>query len=78
MSPTMPGGYSFTVALEDEQATQRLMAVIAGLIEPGDLMFTGSPAGVGLPRGEKLAPGDLVRIESPVIGSMEVTIQPQA
>ena len=27
-------------------------------IEAGDLMFTGSPAGVGLPRGEKLAPGE--------------------
>jgi len=26
-------------------------------IEPGDMMFTGSPAGVGLPRGEKLKPG---------------------
>ena len=38
-------------------------------------MFTGSPAGVGLPRGEKLAPGDCVRIESPVIGAMEVVIQ---
>jgi 2-keto-4-pentenoate hydratase/2-oxohepta-3-ene-1,7-dioic acid hydratase in catechol pathway len=44
-------------------------------IEAGDLMFTGSPAGVGLPRGEKLAPGDCVRIESPVIGAMEVLIQ---
>ena len=44
-------------------------------IEAGDLMFTGSPAGVGLPRGEKLAPGDCVRIESPLIGAMEVLIQ---
>lgn len=44
-------------------------------IEAGDLMFTGSPAGVGLPRGEKLARGDRVRIESPVIGAMEVIIQ---
>lgn len=44
-------------------------------IEPGDMMFTGSPAGVGLPRGEKLAPGDRVRIEADIIGSMEVVIQ---
>ncbi len=44
-------------------------------IEAGDLMFTGSPAGVGLPRGEKLARGDRVRIQSPVIGAMEVIIQ---
>ncbi len=45
-------------------------------IEAGDLMFTGSPAGVGLPRGEKLAPGDRVRVESAPIGAMEVIIQP--
>ncbi len=44
-------------------------------IEPGDLMFTGSPAGVGLPRGERLHPGDRVRIESDKIGAMEVVIQ---
>lgn len=45
-------------------------------IEAGDLMFTGSPAGVGLPRGEKLVPGDRVCIESEHIGLMEVIIQP--
>lgn len=45
-------------------------------IEPGDVMFTGSPAGVGMPRGEKLAPGDIVRIEADAIGAMEVVIQP--
>jgi 2-keto-4-pentenoate hydratase/2-oxohepta-3-ene-1,7-dioic acid hydratase in catechol pathway len=44
-------------------------------IEPGDMMFTGSPAGVGLPRGEKLQPGDTVRIEADLIGSMEVVIR---
>jgi 2-keto-4-pentenoate hydratase/2-oxohepta-3-ene-1,7-dioic acid hydratase in catechol pathway len=44
-------------------------------IEAGDLMFTGSPAGVGLPRGEKLRRGDRVRVESPDIGVMEVVIQ---
>jgi 2-keto-4-pentenoate hydratase/2-oxohepta-3-ene-1,7-dioic acid hydratase in catechol pathway len=44
-------------------------------IEPGDMMFTGSPAGVGLPRGEKLKRGDVVRIEADAIGAMEVAIQ---
>jgi 2-keto-4-pentenoate hydratase/2-oxohepta-3-ene-1,7-dioic acid hydratase in catechol pathway len=44
-------------------------------IEPGDMMFTGSPAGVGLPRGEKLKPGDVVRIEADAIGAMEVGIR---
>jgi 2-keto-4-pentenoate hydratase/2-oxohepta-3-ene-1,7-dioic acid hydratase in catechol pathway len=45
-------------------------------IEPGDVMLTGSPAGVGLPRGERLVPGDVVRIEADQIGAMEVVIQP--
>jgi 2-keto-4-pentenoate hydratase/2-oxohepta-3-ene-1,7-dioic acid hydratase in catechol pathway len=38
------------------------------------MMFTGSPAGVGFPRGEKLASGDVVRIEADAIGAMEVKI----
>ncbi len=41
------GGYSFTVALEDEQATLRLMADIAGLIEPGDLITLSGDLGAG-------------------------------
>jgi 2-keto-4-pentenoate hydratase/2-oxohepta-3-ene-1,7-dioic acid hydratase in catechol pathway len=45
-------------------------------IEPGDVMLTGSPAGVGWPRGEKLAAGDVVRLWGAGIGEMEVTIQP--
>ena len=44
-------------------------------IEPGDMMFTGSPAGVGLPRGEKLASGDVIRIEADAVGAMEVVVQ---
>ena len=44
-------------------------------IEPGDLMLTGSPAGVGMPRGEKLSPGDVVVIESAATGPMQVIIQ---
>ena len=44
-------------------------------IEPGDMMFTGSPAGVGLPRGEKLASGDVIRIEADLVGAMEIVIQ---
>jgi len=44
-------------------------------IEPGDLMFTGSPAGVGLPRGERLHPGDVVSVEGEKIGVMQVSLQ---
>jgi 2-keto-4-pentenoate hydratase/2-oxohepta-3-ene-1,7-dioic acid hydratase in catechol pathway len=56
---------------------EQIAGVSRGIrIEAGDLMFTGSPAGVGLPRGEKLAAGDRVRVESRSIGAMEVVIQP--
>ena len=56
---------------------EQIAGVSCGIsIEAGDLMFTGSPAGVGLPRGEKLAIGDRVRVESEAIGAMEVVIQP--
>ncbi len=44
-------------------------------IEPGDVMFTGSPAGVGMPRGERLKPGDRVSVSNDAIGAMEVVIQ---
>ena len=47
MVPTPAGEYSFTVALEDEQATRRLMADIAGLIEPGDLITLSGDLGAG-------------------------------
>src|SRR5665213_429798 len=47
MFPTTPGGFSFTVALEDERATGRLMADIAGLIEPGDLITLSGDLGAG-------------------------------
>jgi 2-keto-4-pentenoate hydratase/2-oxohepta-3-ene-1,7-dioic acid hydratase in catechol pathway len=32
-------------------------------LEPGDVIATGTPAGVGVPRGEFLRPGDVVEIE---------------
>lgn len=32
-------------------------------LQPGDVIATGTPAGVGMPRGEFLKPGDQVRIE---------------
>ena len=41
------GDFSFTVALEDEQATHRLVADIAGLIEPGDLITLSGDLGAG-------------------------------
>ena len=37
-------------------------------LEPGDLIATGTPAGVGKPRGEFLKPGDLVTAEVTGVG----------
>ncbi len=47
MFPTASGGFSFTVALEDEQATRRLVADIAALAEPGDMITLSGDLGAG-------------------------------
>jgi tRNA threonylcarbamoyl adenosine modification protein YjeE len=47
MIPTTSGGFSFSVALADEQATQRLMVDIAAAIEPGDLITLSGDLGAG-------------------------------
>ncbi len=47
MFPTSPDSFSFTVALEDEQATRRLMTDIAAAIEPGDLITLSGDLGAG-------------------------------
>lgn len=40
-------------------------------LEPGDVIATGTPAGVGVPRGEFLRPGDVVRMEIDGLGVLE-------
>ncbi len=40
-------------------------------LEPGDVILTGTPAGVGAGRGEFLAPGDIVRVSIEGIGSLQ-------
>jgi hypothetical protein len=47
MFPISPDGFSFTVALEDEQATNRLVADIAAAVEPGDLITLSGDLGAG-------------------------------
>ena len=39
-------------------------------LRPGDVIATGTPAGVGMPRGEFLKPGDIVKIEIEGCGSL--------
>lgn len=43
-------------------------------LEPGDIVFTGSPAGSGASIGQYLKPGDQIRAEIEKVGSLECTI----
>src|SRR5471030_2565192 len=47
MFPTSSDGFSFTVALEDEQATRRLTADIAAQLEACDLITLSGDLGAG-------------------------------
>jgi 2-keto-4-pentenoate hydratase/2-oxohepta-3-ene-1,7-dioic acid hydratase in catechol pathway len=46
-------------------------------LDPGDVILTGTPAGVGAPKGTFLSVGDVVRVEIERIGAFEVIIQPE-
>lgn len=45
-------------------------------LDPGDLLLTGTPAGVGAPKQTFLSVGDRVEAEIEGIGKLSVTIQP--
>lgn len=45
-------------------------------LEPGDVILTGTPAGVGVPRNEYLHPGDRVEVTIEGIGSLTTHIGP--
>ncbi len=45
-------------------------------LEPGDVLLTGTPAGVGVPRNEYLHPGDRVEVIIEGIGSLTTHIGP--
>jgi len=43
-------------------------------LHPGDVILTGTPAGVGSARNEYLKPGDVVKIEIEHVGVLTNTI----
>ena len=45
-------------------------------LDPGDVVLTGTPAGVGVPRGTFLNPGDKIDAEIAGIGKLSVEIKP--
>lgn len=45
-------------------------------LDPGDVVLTGTPAGVGVPKGTFLAPGDKVEATIEGIGTLAVEIRP--
>jgi 2,4-didehydro-3-deoxy-L-rhamnonate hydrolase len=49
-----------------------LVSYLSGIctLEPGDLIFTGTPDGVGMATGRFLAPGELVESGAEVIGTL--------
>jgi 2-keto-4-pentenoate hydratase/2-oxohepta-3-ene-1,7-dioic acid hydratase in catechol pathway len=45
-------------------------------LDPGDVVLTGTPAGVGVPKGTFLSPGDKIDAEIEGIGTLSVVIKP--
>jgi 2-keto-4-pentenoate hydratase/2-oxohepta-3-ene-1,7-dioic acid hydratase in catechol pathway len=60
----------FSVA-EQISTASRIMT-----LDPGDVILTGTPAGVGSPKQTFLKVGDAVTAEIEGIGALSVTIQP--
>ncbi len=69
--------------LKQDSSTAQMMVPISEVIaaasritrlEPGDVILTGTPAGVGAPRGEFLVAGDEMVVEIERIGRLENTV----
>jgi tRNA threonylcarbamoyl adenosine modification protein YjeE len=76
MFPTSSDGFSFTVALEDEQATRRLTADIAAGLEAGDLITLSGDLGAGKTTFARalirhLAGDETVEVPSPTFTLMQ-------
>lgn len=57
--------------LRNDIATVVAFASRFTTLHPGDVILTGTPAGVGHPSGRFLAPGDMVRVEVQGAGTLE-------
>lgn len=53
-----------------------LLSYLSGIVElyPGDIVFTGTPAGIGQPQGVALQPGDVVTTTIGNLGSLRNTL----
>lgn len=69
MQDTLVEKLIFNVAELIEYLSQRVTLL------PGDVIATGTPSGVGRPRGIFLKPGDRVRIEISGIGALENPVE---
>ncbi|MBX9824773.1 MAG: fumarylacetoacetate hydrolase family protein [Xanthobacteraceae bacterium] len=71
--------------VKQDSSTQQMIYSVAEQIaraselmtlDPGDVVLTGTPAGVGVPKGAFLAPGDRIDAEIAGIGRLSVEIKP--
>lgn len=69
MQDTLVSGLIFDIAELIEYLSRRMTLL------PGDVIATGTPSGVGRPRGIFLKPGDRVRIEISGIGTLENPVE---
>src|SRR5471030_2964459 len=76
MFPISADGFSFTVTLEDEQATRRLIVDIAAVLAPGDLITLSGDLGAGKTTFARalirhLAGDETVEVPSPTFTLMQ-------
>ena len=70
--------------LQQDESTADMVSPVAELVaaasqvvtlEPGDVIVTGTPSGVGAGRGRYLRGGDVVRVTIDGLGTLENTVK---